>query len=44
MAWRRDDGSREYGQKLVRFFPSDTVSYDVASNNRALISGKSALI
>jgi ABC-type glycerol-3-phosphate transport system substrate-binding protein len=34
----------EYGQKLVRFFPSDTVSYDDASNNRALISGKSALI
>ena len=34
----------EYGQKLVKFFPSDTVSYDDASNNRALISGKSALI
>ena len=34
----------EYGQKLVKFFPSDTVSYDDASNNRALISGKSAMI
>ena len=34
----------EYGQKLIKFFPADTVSYDDASNNRALISGKSALI
>lgn len=34
----------EYCQKLVKFFPPDTVSYDDASNNRALISGKSALI
>jgi ABC-type glycerol-3-phosphate transport system substrate-binding protein len=34
----------EYGQKLVRSFPSDTVSYDDASNNRALISGKAAMI
>ena len=34
----------EYSQKLVKFFPEDTVSYDDASNNRALISGKSALI
>jgi ABC-type glycerol-3-phosphate transport system substrate-binding protein len=34
----------EYGQKLVKFFPADTVSYDDASNNRALISGNSALI
>jgi ABC-type glycerol-3-phosphate transport system substrate-binding protein len=34
----------EYGQKLVKFFPADTVSYDDASNNRALISGASALI
>lgn len=34
----------EYGQKLVRFLPEDAVSYDDASNNRALISGKSALI
>ena len=34
----------EYAQKLVKFLPPDTVSYDDASNNRALISGKSALI
>jgi ABC-type glycerol-3-phosphate transport system substrate-binding protein len=34
----------EYAQKLVRFFPKDAVSYDDATNNRALISGKSALI
>jgi ABC-type glycerol-3-phosphate transport system substrate-binding protein len=34
----------EYCQKLVKFFPPDAVSYDDASNNRALISGKSALI
>ena len=34
----------EYCQKLVKFLPPDTVSYDDASNNRALISGKSALI
>jgi ABC-type glycerol-3-phosphate transport system substrate-binding protein len=34
----------EYGQKLVRFLPADSVSYEDASNNRALISGKSALI
>ncbi|MGE0418877.1 MAG: ABC transporter substrate-binding protein [Acetobacteraceae bacterium] len=34
----------EYAQKLVKFLPADTVSYDDASNNRALISGKSALI
>ena len=34
----------EYCQKLVKFFPADCVSYDDASNNRALISGKSALI
>lgn len=34
----------EYGQRLVKFLPADTVSYDDASNNRALISGKSALI
>ena len=31
-------------QKLVKFLPADAVSYDDASNNRALISGKSALI
>jgi len=34
----------EYAQALVRFLPDDAVSYDDASNNRALISGKSALI
>jgi ABC-type glycerol-3-phosphate transport system substrate-binding protein len=34
----------EYGQKLVKFLPADAVSYDDASNNRALISGQSALI
>jgi ABC-type glycerol-3-phosphate transport system substrate-binding protein len=34
----------EYAQKLVKFLPADAVSYDDASNNRALISGKSALI
>jgi ABC-type glycerol-3-phosphate transport system substrate-binding protein len=34
----------EYAQKLVKFYPPDAVSYDDASNNRALISGKSALI
>jgi len=34
----------EYAQKLVKFLPADAVSFDDASNNRALISGKSALI
>jgi len=34
----------EYAQKLVKFYPKDAASYDDASNNRALISGKSALI
>lgn len=34
----------EYAEKLVKFLPADAVSYDDASNNRALISGKSALI
>jgi ABC-type glycerol-3-phosphate transport system substrate-binding protein len=34
----------EYCQKLVKFLPADSVSYDDASNNRALISGTSALI
>ncbi|HME21562.1 MAG TPA: extracellular solute-binding protein [Acetobacteraceae bacterium] len=34
----------EYAQKLAKFYPTDAVSYDDASNNRALISGKSALI
>jgi ABC-type glycerol-3-phosphate transport system substrate-binding protein len=34
----------EYGQKLVQYYPQEAVAYDDASNNRALISGKSALI
>ncbi len=34
----------EYCKRLVPFLPADTVQYDDASNNRALISGKSALI
>jgi ABC-type glycerol-3-phosphate transport system substrate-binding protein len=34
----------EYGQQLVKFLPANAVSYDDASNNRALISGQSALI
>ncbi len=34
----------EYWQKLLKVLPDDIVSYDDASNNRALISGKSALI
>jgi ABC-type glycerol-3-phosphate transport system substrate-binding protein len=34
----------DYARKLVQFLPPDTVSYDDASNNRALISGQSALI
>jgi len=33
-----------FAQKLVQVLPDDAVSYDDASNNRALISGKSALI
>jgi ABC-type glycerol-3-phosphate transport system substrate-binding protein len=34
----------EYAQQLVKFLPPDAVSYDDASNNRALISGQSAMI
>ncbi|MGA9868137.1 MAG: ABC transporter substrate-binding protein [Acetobacteraceae bacterium] len=34
----------EYWQKLLKVLPSGIDSYDDASNNRALISGKSALI
>ena len=34
----------EYAQRLTKFYPADAVSFDDASNNRALISGKSALI
>lgn len=43
----RTDGVRqvlEYAQQLVKYLPDDAVSYDDASNNRSLISGKSALI
>ncbi|HEX2940548.1 MAG TPA: extracellular solute-binding protein [Rhodopila sp.] len=43
----RSAGTRqamEYAQRLVKFYPADAVSYDDASNNRALISGKTALI
>ena len=34
----------EYAKKLTAFLPPDTVSFDDASNNRALISGKAAMI
>jgi ABC-type glycerol-3-phosphate transport system substrate-binding protein len=34
----------EFAQKLAKWLPADAASYDDASNNRALISGKSALI
>jgi ABC-type glycerol-3-phosphate transport system substrate-binding protein len=34
----------EYAQKLAKWLPADAASYDDASDNRALISGKSALI
>ena len=34
----------EHGKKLVKVLPEDAVSFDDASTNRALISGKSALI
>jgi ABC-type glycerol-3-phosphate transport system substrate-binding protein len=34
----------EYGQRWVKALPADAVSYDDASNNRALISNNSALI
>ena len=40
----RDDAVPGVRQKLVKFYPDDAVSYDDASNNRALISGKTALI
>ena len=43
----RSDNVREvmeYAQQLVKHLPDDAVSYDDASNNRALISGRSALI
>lgn len=34
----------EYGAKLVKELPDDVVAYDDGTNNRALISGRSALI
>ena len=34
----------EHAGRLAKVLPPDTVSYDDASNNRALISGRSALI
>jgi ABC-type glycerol-3-phosphate transport system substrate-binding protein len=34
----------EYAKRLAPFLPADTISYDDASNNRALISGRSAMI
>jgi ABC-type glycerol-3-phosphate transport system substrate-binding protein len=34
----------EYWRKYTKFMPSEAQSFDDASNNRALISGKSALI
>jgi len=34
----------EYAQRLVKFYPADAVSFDDASNNRALIADKTALI
>ena len=34
----------ECAQQLGKYLPADAVSYDDASNNRALISGRSALI
>ena len=43
----KSDGVRAvlaYAQKLCQFLPNDVFSWDDASNNRALISGKSALI
>ncbi len=41
------DGVRqvlEYSKQLVKFLPENAVAYDDASNNRAYISGKSALV
>ncbi len=34
----------EYCKKMIQFMPPDAVSWDDASNNRALISGKAAMI
>ncbi|MBM3643520.1 MAG: extracellular solute-binding protein [Alphaproteobacteria bacterium] len=43
----RSDGVRqalEYWKQLVRFLPPDSPSWDDASNNKAFVSGKSAMI
>ena len=34
----------EYAERMVKFMPADAVSWDDASNNRALISGKASYI
>jgi len=34
----------EHAQQLVKYLPTDAVSYDDASNNRAFISGRTAMI
>ena len=34
----------EYAERMVKFMPADAVSWDDASNNRALISGKATYI
>jgi ABC-type glycerol-3-phosphate transport system substrate-binding protein len=34
----------EYCKKMAQFMPADTVSWDDASNNRALISGRAAMV
>ena len=34
----------DYGKRLVPYLPGDVFSWDDASNNRALISGRSALV
>jgi ABC-type glycerol-3-phosphate transport system substrate-binding protein len=34
----------EFARRLAKFYPDDAVSFDDASNNRALIANKSALI
>ncbi len=34
----------EYCQKMVKFMPAEAISWDDASNNRALLSGKALLI
>jgi ABC-type glycerol-3-phosphate transport system substrate-binding protein len=43
----KSDAMREaldYAQRLVKFLPPDAPSYDDASNNKAFVSGKTALI